>query len=392
MPSASSPWSVAELLEVVPPHAALRGVHERGVALRELAVLRDHYEIGRDVRNDSVGERRHDDARILGADALEAGAHVGALGRHERHALAHHVRAHERAVGVVVLEERDEARRDGDDLHRGDVHVLDVLRGLFAELGPVAARDALFGERAVWLKGRVGLGDDELLFRVGGEIFYRVGDLAADDLAVRRLDEAEAVDLRIDAERRDKADVRAFGRLDRADAAVVRRVDVANLEARPFAAEAAGAESGKTALVGEGRERVRLVHELRELAPREEVLDDGAERLGVDEAARHEKTGIGIVDRHALADEALGSRETDAALVLDEFAGRADAAVAEVVDVVHRLLADEYLEEKADRLDDVDAGLVESPQIVVHLADESEFLVDLVAADIAEIVVGKLEE
>ena len=63
-----------------------------------------------------------------------------------------------------------------------------------------------------------------------------------------------------------------------------------------------------------------------------------------------------------------------------------------MVDVVHRLLADEYLEEKADRLDDVDAGLVESPQIVVHLADEAEFLVDLVAADIAEIVVGKLEE
>ena len=43
------------------------------------------------------------------------------------HGLALHVRAHERAVGVVVLEERDERRRDADELHRTDVDVVDVL-------------------------------------------------------------------------------------------------------------------------------------------------------------------------------------------------------------------------------------------------------------------------
>ena len=53
------------------------------------------------------------------------------------------------------------------------------------------------------------------------------------DLAVRRDEEAVLVDLGVDRQRRDQADVRAFRRLDRADAAVVRDVHVAHLEARP---------------------------------------------------------------------------------------------------------------------------------------------------------------
>ena len=47
---------------------------------------------------------------------LHAGADDRRLGLEERHGLALHVRAHEGAVGVVVLEERDERRRHRDDL------------------------------------------------------------------------------------------------------------------------------------------------------------------------------------------------------------------------------------------------------------------------------------
>ena len=47
----------------------------------------------------------------------------------ERNSLALHVRAHERAVRVVMLEERDERRGDRDELLRRHVHVIDsVLR------------------------------------------------------------------------------------------------------------------------------------------------------------------------------------------------------------------------------------------------------------------------
>ena len=156
--------------------------------------------------------------------------------------------------------------------------------------------------------------------------------LPFDDLAVRRLDEAVRVDAREGRQRADEADVRAFRRLDGAHAAVVGRVHVADLEAGALARQAAGAERREAALVREPGERVRLVHELRELAGPEELLDGGHDRPDVDEDLRRDL--LDVLRRHALAHDALHAGEADAELVLDELADRAHAAVAEVVDVV----------------------------------------------------------
>ena len=68
--------------------------------------------------------------------------------------------------------------------------------------------------------------------------------LPFDDLAVRRLDEAELVDPRRSVdEGADEADVRAFRRLDRAHAAVVAEVHVADLEAGPLTRQTARARA-----------------------------------------------------------------------------------------------------------------------------------------------------
>ena len=56
--------------------------------------------------------------------------------------LALHVRAHEGAVGVVVLEERDQGSRHGDDLLGAHVHVLDLVRTSLREL-VAEARDTV---------------------------------------------------------------------------------------------------------------------------------------------------------------------------------------------------------------------------------------------------------
>ena len=166
----------------------------------------------------------------------------------------------------------------------------------------------------------------------------------------------------------------------------------ADLEARALAAESARAEGREAALVREGRERVRLVHELRELRAGEEVLHHRAERLRVDEALRGERTLVGVVHRHALADQPLGARKALAALVLEKLARRADAAVAEVVDVVYDVLARVYPEEEAYRLDDVDPSLHERAEVVVDLAGELQALVDHVAPDEAQVVVLEVVE
>ena len=156
-------------------------------------------------------------------------------------------------------------------------------------------------------------------------------------LAVGRLDEAVLVDPRKGGERVDQADVRAFRRLDRADAAVMRRVHVAHLEAGAFTGQTAGSKRRQAALVGDLGQRVGLVHELRKLRGAEEFAHRGSGRLGVDEVLRHHR--VDLDRRHALLDRALHPEQTDAVLVLHQFAHRTHAAIAEIVDVVDLALA-----------------------------------------------------
>ena len=149
----------------------------------------------------------------------------------------------------------------------------------------------------------VGLGDDVLLLLVGGQVADLVGDLAVDDGAVRRLDEAVLVDPGVGGQGADQADVRAFGRLDRAHAAVVRRVDVSDLEAGALTGETTWPERGQAALVGQARQRVVLVHELAELRGAEELLHRGHHRADVDQRLRRD--GLDVLGGHALAHDPL---------------------------------------------------------------------------------------
>ena len=67
-------------------------------------------------------------AGVAGDDRLHAGADERRLGTDQRHGLTLHVRAHQGAVGVVVLEERDQRRGDRDHLLGRHVHEVDASR------------------------------------------------------------------------------------------------------------------------------------------------------------------------------------------------------------------------------------------------------------------------
>ena len=188
---------------------------------------------------DGTGALGGDD--LTGVDrgaVLHAGTDQRRRRTQQRNGLALHVRAHEGAVCVVVLEERDERGGDRHHLARRDVHVVDVGRDLLVRLTEVAVgahdatQDLVPDELAgLGVEELVRLSDDVLLFFVSRQEVDVVGDLALDHAAVRRLDEAVAVDARERRERADQADVRAFRRLDRAHAAVVAGVHVADFEA-----------------------------------------------------------------------------------------------------------------------------------------------------------------
>ena len=122
------------------------------------------------------------------------------------------------------------------------------------------------------------------------------------------------------------------GRLDRAHAAVVGGVHVADLEPGPLPGQAAGAHGRQAPLVGQARQRVGLVHELRQLRGPEELLDGGHHGPDVDQGLGGD--GLDVLGGHALADHPLHAGQADPDLVLDQLADRADAPVGEVVLVV----------------------------------------------------------
>jgi hypothetical protein len=103
--------------------------------------------------------------------------------------------------------------------------------------------------------------------------------------------------------------------------------------------------------VGDLGQRVVLVHELRELRGAEELLDRGRHRLGVDQLLRHQALGLG--QRQALLHGALHAHQADAEHVLRHLAHGPHAAVAQVVDVVHRAVAVADVDQHAQRVHDV---------------------------------------
>ena len=109
-------------------------------------------------------------------------------------------------------------------------------------------------------------------------------------------------------------------------------MDVSHLEAGAITGQTAWTKRGDTALVGQLSQRVLLVHELRQLRTGEELLDRRGQRTDVRQLLRRQRRCL--CDGHTLLDHALHAAQTDAELVLDQLADRADAAVAQHIDVV----------------------------------------------------------
>ena len=163
-------------------------------------------------------------------------------------------------------------------------------------------------------------------------------------------------------------------------------MNVADFEACALAGQTARSKCRKTALVGDFRQRVDLVHELRQLRGTEEFANGGSCRLRVDQVLRHD--GIDFDRRHAFLDRALHAEQTETVLVFHQFADRADTAVAEVVDVVDFALAVAQVDQHLDHGQDVvlaqDANGVFDVEVEAH--------VHLHAADGREIVTLRIEE
>ena len=333
--------------EVVDVHAHFTG-HRLGV------VDADHDAVGVDIVHHAAAAGGHHGTGVHCRHTLHARAYEGLFRAQCRHRLALHVGAHQRAVGIVVLQEGHERSRHRDDLRRGHVHVLHALGRDQHRFTLLTRAHQLIHQLAGVVQRGVGLGNDVLAFLDGGQVIDLVGHLAVHHAPVRGLEEAVLVELREQRQRVDQADVRAFRGLDRAHTAVVRGVHVTHLEAGTLAGQAAWAQGGNAPLVRDLRQRVGLVHELRQLRGTEELLEGRRNRLGVDQVMRHQGLGLGLTQ--TLLHGFLDSSQARAVLVFGQLAHAAHASVAQVVDVVHIAVTVAQVHQDLDDVQDVLVG------------------------------------
>src|SRR5690606_1179644 len=265
----------------------------------------------------------HTDTGVARYVALHPGPHQRLVRTQGRHSLTLHVGTHQRAVGVVVFEERNQRSSNRNNLLGRYVHQGDVFRRLDGELVQMAYGNQLVDQFAAVQLG-TGLGNYVVGLFDSREEYDFVGDFAIFDYAVRAFQEAVLIGAGVGGQRVDQADVRTFRRFDRAHAAVMGRVYVTNFEACTLTGQTARAERRDATLVGNLRQRVVLVHELRELAGTEELFHRRRNWFGVDQVLRHQAFAFG--HRQAFLDRTLDTHQTYTELVLGHFADATYAA------------------------------------------------------------------
>ncbi len=129
------------------------------------------------------------------------------------------------------------------------------------------------------------------------------------------------------------------------------RVYVSNFKACALTGQTARAKCRDTTFVRNLRQRVVLIHKLRELAGAEELFHRRRNRLGVDHVLRHQ--GIQIAQRETLFHRTLYTHQANAELVFRHFAYGTDTTVAEVVDIIHFTDAVTDTDELLHHFDDV---------------------------------------
>jgi hypothetical protein len=138
------------------------------------------------------------------------------------------------------------------------------------------------------------------------------------------------------------------------------------------------------------RQRIGLVHELRELRGAEELADRGHHRLGVDQVVRHGGVQL-LIHAHFFLDGAFHAHQADAELVFHQLAHGAHTAVAQVVDVVHGADILAQLEQVADGGVEVlgrQGAVIELRGVLVFVELDVEFQ----PAHAREVVLARIEE
>ena len=209
----------------------------------------------------------------------------------------------------------------------------DTLTSLSERAAVCVSRPLPPGRRPAGLQdGGAIIGDHVFCQCVPIQTRVLVADLGT-DLPVRGFYEAVLVGAGVGGHRPQQADVRPLRGLDGADPAVVRVMDVPDVEPGTLSGQASRPQRRQPPLVRQLRQGVGLVHELRELGAAEELPHRGHYRPYVDQSRRRGGRRVHL-GGHALLDNAFHPHQADPHLVLDELTDSPHTPVAKVVYVI----------------------------------------------------------
>ena len=115
------------------------------------------------------------------------------------------------------------------------------------------------------------------------------------------------------------------------------RMNVSDFKACTVAGQTARSQSGQTALVGNFRQRVVLIHKLRQLGRTEKFADNRSNRFCVNQILR--LNVVQILRAHSFANGSFHPEQSHTILVFHQFADGTYTTVAEVVNIINFTLA-----------------------------------------------------
>ncbi len=351
----------------------------------QIAVLRAHHDLFRGYRSDrAIAPGNHQRPRVHCRAPLQTSLHQRSRRAQQGHCLLLHVGPHKGACCVVALEERNERRGDGYQLHGRNVHQVHLVaahdRIAVCLVCLMTHLKELFRDGAVLQQPRIARSNAVLLFLLCREIHDLVNRLATLQAPIGGLDESELVHPRVDCQLADQSDVRTFWRFDGTDTPVVAVMHIAHFQRCGLASQASGSQCAQASLVRELTQRVGLVHKLRQLAGAEERLDGCGNRLDCQNHLRHD---LPLVHGgHALFGDLLHAQEAVAQLALQQLADGTHALVLQVVDLVHLALAAIQLQQVLDHGNEVFLG----HRAHVQREVKPQLLVQLVAPHARQVI------
>ena len=191
--------------------------------------------------------------------------HTGSYQRSLRsqtwHRLFLHVRTHQGAVGIIVIQKRNHRGGHGESLVGSHVHIIHIHTFNHSWVTVYTHFYIFINYLTLGINVSGGMGNLEVFLFQSIHITNLISNHAVFYFGIGRFNHAKIIYLGINGKSQDQTNVWSFGSMDRANASVVRRVNVTDFKARSLASKPARSERGQGSEIFNFLQDVFLRHE-----------------------------------------------------------------------------------------------------------------------------------